>query len=309
LNLFKFILPQSIFDFSYLFTSNLFKKFLGFCRELILAYVFGSSLIYASYLILKTLTDFLSQFTFGNALQANLLPKFSELFKKYKTLNLNEVYIYSKKVSIFLFLSSLLLQFLLIFFVVKKYYITLILTSIMLSVVLSTNFINSLFLTIIQANGDFKKFSIATTFNIFVATFLIYPLSYLLNIFGIVLSRLFGVFALTVKYIKPMLKDNNGYIAKISYKDLNFSVIVLANISLFILLTARFITGLNGDNEITPLQKEKFADILASILKFSNSADMSDQIPQFIKFTKYLDDTRKQDILTIAPEYKDLFNG
>jgi hypothetical protein len=108
-----------------------------------------------------------------------------------------------------------------------------------------------LFLTIIQANGDFKKFSIATTFNIFVATFLIYPLSYLLNIFGIVLSRLFGVFALTVKYIKPMLKDNNGYIAKISYKDFNFSVIVLANISLFILLTARFITGLNGANEIT----------------------------------------------------------
>ena len=251
MNLFKFILPQSIFDFSYLFTSNLFKKFLGFCRELILAYVFGSSLIYASYLILKTLTDFLSQFTFGNALQANLLPKFSELFKKYKTLNLNEVYIYSKKVSIFLFLSSLLLQFLLIFVLVKKYYVTLIFTSIILSIILSTNFINSLFLTIIQANGDFKKFSIATTFNIFVATFLIYPLSYLLNIFGIVLSRLFGVFALTVKYIKPMLKDNNGYVAKISYKDLNFSVIVLANISLFILLTARFITGLNGANEIT----------------------------------------------------------
>ena len=251
MNLFKFILPQSIFDFSYLFTSNLFKKFLGFCRELVLAYVFGSSLIYASYLILKTLTDFLSQFTFGNALQANLLPKFSELFKKYKTLNLNEVYIYSKKVSIFLFLSSLLFQFLLIFVVVKKYYVTLIFTSIILSIILSTNFINSLFLTIIQANGDFKKFSIATTFNIFVATFLIYPLSYLLNIFGIVLSRLFGVFALTVKYIKPMLKDNNGYVAKISYKDLNFSVIVLANISLFILLTARFITGLNGANEIT----------------------------------------------------------
>jgi putative peptidoglycan lipid II flippase len=251
LNLLKFVLPQSIFDFSFLFTSNLFKKLLGFCRELILAYVFGSSLIYASYLILKTLTDFLSQFTFGNALQANLLPKFSELFKKYKTLNLNEVYIYSKRVSIFLFLSSLLLQFFLIFLVVKKYYITLILTSIILSIILSTNFINSLFLTIIQANGDFKKFSIATTFNIFVATFLIYPLSLLLNIFGIALSRLLGVFALTVKYIKPMLNDNNGYVAKISHKDLNFSVIVLANISLFILLTARFITGLNGANEIT----------------------------------------------------------
>ena len=251
MNLFKFIIPQSIFDFSYLFTSNLFKKFLGFCRELILAYVFGSSLIYASYLILKTLTDFLSQFTFGNALQANLLPKFSELFDTHKTLNLNEVYIYSKKVSIFLFIISLLLQFFLIFLVVKKYYLILIFTSFILSIILSTNFINSLFLTIIQANGNFKKFSIATTFNILVATFLIYPLSLLFNILGVALSRFFGVFALTVKYIKPMLVDNNGYIAKISHKDLNFSVIVLANISLFILLTARFITGLNGANEIT----------------------------------------------------------
>ena len=251
MNLFKFILPQSIFDFSYLFTSNLFKKFLGFCRELILAYVFGSSIIYASYLILKTLTDFLSQFTFGNALQANLLPKFTELLKKYKTLNLKEVYIYSKKVSIFLFIISLLLQFFLIFLVVKKYYLILIFTSFILSIILSTNFINSLFLTIIQANGNFKKFSIATTFNILVATFLIYPLSLLFNILGVALSRFFGVFALTVKYIKPMLVDNNGYIAKISHKDLNFSVIVLANISLFILLTARFITGLNGANEIT----------------------------------------------------------
>ena len=212
---------------------------------------FGSSLIYASYLILKTLTDFLSQFTFGNALQANLLPKFSELFKKYKTLNLNEVYIYSKKVSIFLFLGSLLLQFFLIFLVVKKYYIILIFTSIILSIILSTNFINSLFLTITQANGDFKKFSIATTFNIFVATLLIYPFSFLLNILGVAISRLFGVIALTVKYIKPMLRDNNGYVAKISHKDLNFSVIFLANISLFILLIARFITGLNGTNEIT----------------------------------------------------------
>jgi hypothetical protein len=108
-----------------------------------------------------------------------------------------------------------------------------------------------LFLTIIQADGDFKKFSISTTFNIFIATFLIYPLSFLLNVFGVALSRLLGVFALNVKYIKPMLEDNNGYVAKISFKDFNFSVIILANISLFILLTARFITGLNGANEIT----------------------------------------------------------
>ena len=70
-------LSLSFFNFTYLFTSNIFKKILGFFRELILAFVFGSSIIYANYLFLKTITDFLSQFTFGNALQANLLPKFS----------------------------------------------------------------------------------------------------------------------------------------------------------------------------------------------------------------------------------------
>lgn len=69
-----------------------------------------------------------------------------------------------------------------------------------------------------------------------------------------------------------------------------------------------WIDRVNGDNEITPLQKEKFADILASILKFSNSADMSDQIPQFIKFTKYLDGKRNQNILDVSPQYQRLFN-
>jgi len=120
-----------------------------------------------------------------------------------------------------------------------------------LSLVLSANFYNSLFLTIIQAKGNFKKFSVATSFNIFISTILIYPLSFFLNVFGIALSRLIGVFSLTYYYIKPILKPNNGLLVKISIKEFNFSVVFLANISLFILLTARFISGLNGSSDIT----------------------------------------------------------
>ena len=90
-------LTISFFNFSYLFTSNIFKKVLGFFRELILAFIFGSSIIYANYLLLKSITDFLSQLTFGNALQANLLPKFSKLFKEHESLNLNRVNVFSKK--------------------------------------------------------------------------------------------------------------------------------------------------------------------------------------------------------------------
>ena len=54
-------------DFSFLFSSNILKKFLGFIRELILAFIFGSSLVYASYLVLKTLTDFFSHIVLRNA--------------------------------------------------------------------------------------------------------------------------------------------------------------------------------------------------------------------------------------------------
>ena len=251
MSLVKSISSQSFLDFSFLFSSNIFKKILGFFRELILAYVFGSSLIYASYLLLKTLTDFLSQFTFGNALQANLLPKFSKLYKKNKLLNLNRVHQFSKSVILIIFFFSLLIQLFIIFFILKQDFLILIPTSLVLSLVLSTNFYNSLFLTIIQAKGDFKKFSIATSFNILISTILIYPLELVLGVLGIAVSRIIGVFSLTYFYIKPLIKPNNGLQVKLSIKDFNFSVIFLANIPLFILLMARFISGLNGDSDIT----------------------------------------------------------
>ena len=158
----------SFFNFSYLFTSNIFKKVLGFFRELILAFIFGSSIIYANYLLLKSITDFLSQLTFGNALQANLLPKFSKLFKEHESLNLNRVNIFSKKIALLIFIISFIIQLILIFFLVKKSYLLLITTSLILSFILSTNFYNSIFLTILQAKAEFKKFSIATSFNVFI---------------------------------------------------------------------------------------------------------------------------------------------
>ena len=94
----KSFLSKSLKDFSFLFSSNILKKILGFFRELVLAFLFGSSLIYASYLILKTITDFFSQFTFGNALQANLIPRFTKLFKDNTLLNLVDVKKFSNKI-------------------------------------------------------------------------------------------------------------------------------------------------------------------------------------------------------------------
>jgi organic radical activating enzyme len=47
--------------------------------------------------------------------------------------------------------------------------------------------------------------------------------------------------------------------------------------------------------------------ILNSIIKYTNAADYSDKLPEFVKFTKYLDSARNQSILNIAPQYKGLF--
>ncbi len=246
----KSLLSKSVLDFSFLFGSNVLNKILGFVREIILAFFFGSSLIYSSYLLLKTLTDFLSKFTFGNALQANILPKFTRLYKEKKTLNLNLIYVFSKKTSVFLFFSSLILQLLVILILIKDFQFILILTAIILSVVLSVNFHNSLFLNIIQANGNFKKFSLAELSNGFISTIFIYPLSLFFSVIGIALSRLFGILTLAYYYINPILKPNNGHMASVSLKDFNFSVVFLSNLYLFVFLIARFISGLNSSSDI-----------------------------------------------------------
>ena len=247
----KSFLSKSLKDFSFLFSSNILKKILGFFRELVLAFLFGSSLIYASYLILKTITDFFSQFTFGNALQANLIPRFTKLFKDNTLLNLVDVKKFSNKILLLIFLISLIIQFLIISFIIKDYYLILSFIAVILSSILAANFYNSLFLSIIQAKGDFKKFSISTTLNICISTILVYPLSFLFDIIGIAISRLVGVISLSYIYIKPLTRPNTGLLVKLSIKDFQFSVIFLSNISLFILLLARFIIGLDASNQIT----------------------------------------------------------
>ncbi len=247
----RFNLSLSFFNFTYLFTSNIFKKILGFFRELILAFIFGSSIVYANYLFLKTITDFLSQFTFGNALQANLLPKFSKLFNEYKELNLKGVNHFSKKTAFLIFIISFIIQLVFIFFLIKNSYLLFVTTSLILSFILSINFYNSIFLTILQAKGEFRKFSIATSLNVFIATFFVYPFSFLFSVIGTAISRLFGVISLTYIYIKPILYENKGYEVNVSKKDFNLSILSLGNISLFILLFSRFITGFNGSNDIT----------------------------------------------------------
>ena len=149
----KLFSKKSVVDFSFMFFSNLAKKVFGFFREIILAFFFGSSIPYANYLLLKTVAEFFSQFTIGNALQANLLTKFTKLYSNNELVDLSHVYSFSKGFMWKLFLLSQSVQLPLIWIINPESKLGFIIISILLGMVMSFNFFNSVFLTVLKANG------------------------------------------------------------------------------------------------------------------------------------------------------------
>ena len=242
---------KSVVDFIYLFFSNIFIKIFGFFRELILAYFFGSSIIFAYYILLKTVADFLSQFTFGNALQANLLPKLSQHFNSHNNPSYNNLFNFTIKLLLILFIISQFIQLIIILMLESEYTLQLILLSFLLSILVVGNFFNSIFFTVLQAEGKFKTYSIANTFNLFVSTFFLYPLILVSNIFGAAISRILGVIFIAKKYIQPIILRERGQEVKINYNDFSFSILLLGNLSTIIILISRFISGSDGSNNIT----------------------------------------------------------
>lgn len=69
-----------------------------------------------------------------------------------------------------------------------------------------------------------------------------------------------------------------------------------------------WIERFNNDNTLDENTKNNAATILNSIIKFANAEDMSDKLPEFVRFTKYLDSKRNQSITNIVPRYKRLFD-
>ena len=63
------------------------------------------------------------------------------------------------------------------------------------------------------------------------------------------------------------------------------------------------------DEVFSPEIAKNSRQILDSIVNFAKISDMSNMFPEFIKFTNYLDSVRKQNILDIAPQYKNFFKG
>ena len=241
---------RSFIDFTYLFFSNIAIKSFGFFREIILAYFFGTSLLYSFYILLRTAADFMSQFTFGNALQSNLLPKLSKHFNRFGKVSYNQLFHFTKRSFIPIFLVSQIIMFIIIWKLDSQYTIQLIGVSLLLSLLIVLNFFNSIFLTVLQAEGKFKEYSLGNTMNIFISTLFLYPLALLLDVFGVVFSRIIGTLSLMKKYISPVLLRYKSNEVDISVKDFSLSVLLLGNFSSIILLASRFVAGTDGDNNI-----------------------------------------------------------
>jgi len=251
MNIRRLISSRSFKDFSSLFFSNVFQKLFGFVREPIIAFFFGSSLLYANYLLLRTGADFFSQFTTGNALKANLLPKFTKIYNIYKKVSLKRVFSFSNRIMFFLFVFSQIIQSGIIIYLDSEYKYILYIISVFLSLTICLNFFNNIYLTIMQSQGRFFKYSLASTLNSFIVAVFIYPFNLFLGILGIVISRIFGVLTLTFLYILPMNRQRDGFEVELSRKDFDISTLILGNFANIIIISSRFVSGSDGSNNIT----------------------------------------------------------
>ena len=246
-----FLTSKSSKDFGYLFFSNLFQKVLGLIRELIIAFFLGSSIIYANFLLLRVIADFFSQLTAGNALKANLLPKFTKIYKKYEKVSLVQVFSFSKRNSIYFFLISQLIQIGVIFYLNLQNNVLFFIISFILSLSIAFNFINTVLLTVFQARGHFLRYSYASITNSMVFTLLAYPLIGFASVIGLAISRLIGILSLSFTFVRPMKTESSGKKITLCASDFNLPTLILGNFANIIIISSRFISGSDGSNNIT----------------------------------------------------------
>tara|TARA_B110000879_G_scaffold206216_1_gene287847 strand:+ start:254 stop:1525 length:1272 start_codon:yes stop_codon:yes gene_type:complete len=247
----NFFGSQLLKDFSNLFFANIFQKALGLIRELVIAFFLGSSILYANFLLLRVVADFFSQLTAGNALKANLLPKFTKFYEKSNDVSLTEVFRFSQKSSVYLFFISQVIQTAVIFYLNLEYNILFFAVSIVLSFSICFNFINTIFLTIFQARGLFLKSSYASVTNSFVFTLIVYPLISFCSVIGLAISRLLGILSMYFSFIKPLRKENSGLEIRLNYSDFNLPTLILGNFANIIIISSRFAAGADGSIHIT----------------------------------------------------------
>ena len=247
-NVFK---SNQLKDFSSLFFSNILQKLFGLIREPVIAFFFGSSLLYAHFLMLQSITGIFSQFTSGNSMRANLLPRFTKIINKHRKVSLHSVDKFLKPVIFWIFLVMQLIQILVILYLDSDYSTYLLGISFFLSAIVCFNFYISIYLSMMQAKGEFLKYSFSTAFNEFVVLVFIYPFLHFLDVMGLVFSRIIGYLSVIYFYIQPMKIRNNAHELTLKKDDFNIPTLILGNFANIVIFSSRFISGSDGGSSIT----------------------------------------------------------
>lgn len=250
---------SSVKDFFSLFFSNVLQKVFGLLREIVIASVFSSSLIYAHFLMLQSVTGIFSQFTSGNSMRTNLLPRLTKIIDKYGKISLHETDRTLKPIIFWIFIIMQVIQTIVILALDSEYSEYLFPVSFVLSAIVCFNFYNSIYLTILQAKGEFVKYSVAAALNEFVVIVFIYPLVFMISelkslvfaIFGLIFSRVFGYFSIIYFYVLPMQKKNDGYNLTLGKSDFNIPTLILGNFANIIIFISRIVSGSDGGESIT----------------------------------------------------------
>jgi len=179
------------------------------------------------------------------------LPKFTKLYEKNKEVSLREVFKFSQKSSIYLFLISQIIQTAVIFYLNLENNLLFFGVSFVLSFSICFNFINTIFLTVFQARGLFLRYSYASVTNSLVFSLLVYPLISLISVIGLAVSRLFGILIMYFSFVRPLKKENTGFKVRLNRSDFNFPTLILGNFANIIIISSRFMAGADGSNDIT----------------------------------------------------------
>ena len=241
---------KSTLDFLYMFLSNVLQKLFGLIRELIIAFFFGTSMLYSNFLLLRIIADLFSQFTAGNALKANLLPKLTKIYKEHDNVSLDQVFRFSKSTTIYIFFITQIIHTFVILLLNVENNLLFFSLSFILSFSICFNFLNTILLTILQAKGLFLRFSFASTLNSAIFTLLTYPLVSIFSIVGLALSRFFGILSTYLVYLNPMNNSSKGHAIKLNTTDFNIPTLVLGNFANIIIICSRFVAGSSGTNDI-----------------------------------------------------------
>jgi putative peptidoglycan lipid II flippase len=253
---------QNIRSVTVLLASNAADKFFGFFRELVVAYIFGSSILYAGYLYLAVFVDAFMAFTGDSALQANLVPRFAKIFSKKPDISLHK----TKKLALrFALIFSFLNFILLIFYIFLKGTVPFwLILSFILSLTVGVFIFNSIGMMLLQAKGHFMTYAKGAFLNSSLAAILIYPFSYFFGIIGLALSRLISIASV---YFIAWRKIGNKKTIKespvLTYKDFDLTTLSAANFYVIILLFSKLILSFHTDPVITHFT---YATIILGIL-------------------------------------------